>query len=287
MTRPLFADRWYGALPVDEVRWEIQNLYANLGGGGGGDPGPVSVAWGDITGVPADFPPEPHTHVVADVTDLAGLLPPGGSAGQVLTKNSATDFDTAWAALTGGVPTSRTITAGNGLSGGGDLSADVTLTLGTPSTLTTGTSNAVTATSHTHAVTFPVTGAGNGVTLSSGNIVLGTPSSITASSTNSVTASSHTHNIDWNTTQGTVGSYILGHIINTTVTYGSTYAGSSISPAGFLHGSTSGQLADGQVTAAQMERSGTTLAGTWRALGESDIANSQSRSRITLFVRIS
>lgn len=51
----------------------------------------------------------------------------------------------------------RVLTAGNGLTGGGDLSADRTLTLGTPSTLTTGTTNSVTATSHTHAVTFPVT----------------------------------------------------------------------------------------------------------------------------------
>ena len=51
----------------------------------------------------------------------------------------------------------RILTAGNGLTGGGDLSADRTFTLGTPSTLTTVTTNAVTATSHTHAVTFPVT----------------------------------------------------------------------------------------------------------------------------------
>jgi hypothetical protein len=51
-------------------------------------------------------------------------------------------------------PTSRNLTAGNGLSGGGDLSADRTFTLGTPSTLTSATTNAVTSTSHTHAITM-------------------------------------------------------------------------------------------------------------------------------------
>jgi hypothetical protein len=45
------------------------------------------------------------------------------------------------------------ITAGNGLSGGGALTASRTLTLGTPATVTSATTNAVTATSHTHALT--------------------------------------------------------------------------------------------------------------------------------------
>lgn len=56
----------------------------------------------------------------------------------------------------GATTNTRNIIAGNGLTGGGDLTADRTLTLGTPSTLTTATANAVTATSHTHAITFPV-----------------------------------------------------------------------------------------------------------------------------------
>ena len=50
------------------------------------------------------------------------------------------------------VPVERTITAGNGLSGGGPLTANRTLSLGTPSTLSGATSNNVTATSHTHAI---------------------------------------------------------------------------------------------------------------------------------------
>ena len=51
-----------------------------------------------------------------------------------------------------GVPTSRTLTTGNGLTGGGNLTANRTFTLGTPSTLTAATTNAVTAESHTHAI---------------------------------------------------------------------------------------------------------------------------------------
>lgn len=45
-----------------------------------------------------------------------------------------------------------TITAGNGLTGGGDLSDNRTITLGTPSTITDSSTNTVTADSHTHAI---------------------------------------------------------------------------------------------------------------------------------------
>lgn len=45
-----------------------------------------------------------------------------------------------------------TLTAGNGLTGGGNLSANRTLTLGTPSSINADSTNSVTATSHTHAI---------------------------------------------------------------------------------------------------------------------------------------
>lgn len=48
-----------------------------------------------------------------------------------------------------------TITAGAGLTGGGDLSENRTVTLGTPSTITGTTTNSVTADSHTHEIEFP------------------------------------------------------------------------------------------------------------------------------------
>jgi hypothetical protein len=44
----------------------------------------------------------------------------------------------------------KSVSAGNGLTGGGGLTASITVTLGTPSTTTVGTSNAVTGASHTH-----------------------------------------------------------------------------------------------------------------------------------------
>lgn len=48
----------------------------------------------------------------------------------------------------------RNLTAGNGLSGGGNLTADRTFTLGTPSAITNSTTNSVTSTSHTHTLGF-------------------------------------------------------------------------------------------------------------------------------------
>ena len=48
---------------------------------------------------------------------------------------------------------SRSVVAGNGLTGGGALSANRTLTLGTPSAITLSSTNSVAATSHTHAFT--------------------------------------------------------------------------------------------------------------------------------------
>ena len=45
---------------------------------------------------------------------------------------------------------SRSVIAGNGLSGGGALTSDSTVTLGTPSTVTASTANITTSTSHTH-----------------------------------------------------------------------------------------------------------------------------------------
>lgn len=63
------------------------------------------------------------------------------------------------------VENSLSITAGNGLSGGGDLSANRTLSLGTPGTLTNITKNSVSANSHTHAINMKVDSVTNRVTV--------------------------------------------------------------------------------------------------------------------------
>ena len=52
-----------GAIPIA--------LYGVEAGGEGGD---VEVAWADVTGKPTDFPPATHTHAVADVTGLQGII---------------------------------------------------------------------------------------------------------------------------------------------------------------------------------------------------------------------
>lgn len=60
----------------------------------------------------------------------------------------------------------KSILAGNGLTGGGLLDADRTITLGTPSTLNASTTNSVSGTTHTHAITTGNLIQGSNVTLS-------------------------------------------------------------------------------------------------------------------------
>lgn len=60
-------------------------------------------------------------------------MPTGGTTGQYIKKNSNANYDytfgTPTASEVGAVPTSRQVVAGTGLSGGGDLSADRTLSV--------------------------------------------------------------------------------------------------------------------------------------------------------------
>lgn len=78
----------------------------------------------------------------------------GNAVGDFVTANSTGVLSrrTATQALSdmGGVSSSRNIVAGNGLTGGGTLASDVTLTIGTPGSITATSTNEVTATSHTH-----------------------------------------------------------------------------------------------------------------------------------------
>jgi len=76
-----------------------------------------------------------------------------GSTTNSVTASSHTHAINLSASDVGAPPTSRSITAGNGLSGGGDLSANRTITLGTPGAITATSTNSVSATSHTHAIT--------------------------------------------------------------------------------------------------------------------------------------
>ena len=95
------------------------------------------------------------------------------------------------------------------------------ITLGTPSTCTNATSNAVTTTTHTHAVSGFATGAGSasgantvdvtlatnsGLSFGSGQTLLtvGTPTTLDATTTNSVTTNTHAHAVTTGTTASTL-----------------------------------------------------------------------------------
>lgn len=185
------------------------------------------------------------------------------------------------------VTNARLITAGNGLTGGGALTADRTITMGTPGTITGATANAVTTTSHTHALTLAsgdVTGAlgytpvnptrtltaGNGLTgggdLSANrSFVLGTPSSIDNSTTNAVTTTSHTHALGFVAAEVYTGTgagdtaFPLGHTILVYNT-GNVARNASIAPA------LATDVSHFYRTVGQTN-AGTGLSGTWRVRG--------------------
>ena len=69
--------------------------------------------------------------------------------------------------------TGVSITAGNGLTGGGTIAATRTITMGTPGTLTNATSNGVTATSHTHGITNGLVSGAQGVSVTGSRYVIG------------------------------------------------------------------------------------------------------------------
>lgn len=215
------------------------------GGGGGGDIDKLD-SWANYTSAKADYY-VPSSLLVPFRSDtlsrLASLEAGGGGgsdveisvtgsgnavtgvskSGNTLTFAKGSTFALS-SALSGYVPTTRTITAGNGLTGGGALSANRTLTLGTPSSITLSSTNSVATSSHTHSlalggtasqylngatalVTIPTITAGNGLSgggqlTASRTLSLGTPSTLTNATTNDVTTSSHTHAI----TTTTVGA---------------------------------------------------------------------------------
>ena len=106
------------------------------GGGGGGSGGaPTNASYLTLAA---------HPEISAERVLTPGDGLQGTDAGANSTYTLAVD--------TSVVRTSRQVLAGNGLSGGGALNADVTLSLTTPGTLTVSTSNA-SAGNHTHAIT--------------------------------------------------------------------------------------------------------------------------------------
>ncbi len=140
------------------------------------------------------------------------------------------------------------ITAGNGLTGGGALSASRTLALGTPGSCSTSTTNRVTSTSHTHAIT-------------------------------GVAAASHTHSYQPIPTSYTlpVGTLMYMQITNTSsVADGGTISGSSLRPVNV-------QIDSSGVTAVS---TCTAQAGTWKNISGRAFNSASSPKKYSgLFVR--
>tara|TARA_R110001632_G_scaffold4768_7_gene19678 strand:- start:19100 stop:21406 length:2307 start_codon:yes stop_codon:yes gene_type:complete len=89
------------------------------------------------------------------------------------------------------------------------------------------------------------------------------------------------------TTYGAVGTYLMGYRLGAGITDGTTYAGSTLQPMGFLYGSSTAVGNDGFRGSTWYTKGGSALSGTWRAMGRSNINNGATYERWTLFVRIS
>lgn len=155
----------------------------------------------------------PNTRTVTAGTGLTG----GGELSSNVTLNVSYGTAAGTAAqgndsrIVNAVPNTRTITAGNGLTGGGALSANQTITLGTPGTLTNSTTNAVTTTSHTHAISLsaadvgaPPTSrsiiAGNGLT---GGGTLAADRTLSVGAGTGITVAATTVSVNYGTTSTT------------------------------------------------------------------------------------
>lgn len=148
-----------GGYPVGTILQDNNgvNLYRNVLENNTSDfnvlPGSIGVSWIWLTG---------QTRSIVAGTGLVGGGKPAtadvylnmGTPGtcSAATTNAAT-ADSHTHALT--LPDPGWVTAGNGLTGGGDLPGNVTLNMGTPGTVSLTTTNSVSTDSHTHGLSIP------------------------------------------------------------------------------------------------------------------------------------
>jgi hypothetical protein len=85
-------------------------------------------------------------------TKLATIATAGKIADSALPATITSSITGNAATATTATNCSRSVVAGNGITGGGALTANQTITLGTPGSVTGSSTNAVTASSHTHAI---------------------------------------------------------------------------------------------------------------------------------------
>jgi hypothetical protein len=84
---------------------------------------------------------------------------------------------------------------------------------------------------------------------------------------------------------GAVGTYAMVYVASTGFAEGATFAGSSLSPAGFYI-DTSG-ISNDSYSSVDLTRGGSALSGTWRMMGRSNKDSSNSRVRANIALRIS
>lgn len=171
----------------------------------------AGITWTNADGVAGN-----PTPVLAN--DLAALeaLSSTGYARRTGTDAWSVSATIPFADLTGVAPSARNLTAGAGLTGGGDLSADRTFTVGAGTGITVNADDVALDTSSTRNTdhtgvtltagagltgggdisvnrTFTI-GAGNGITVNADDVALTTPGTLTVSTSNS-SSGNHTHAI--------------------------------------------------------------------------------------------
>jgi hypothetical protein len=138
-----------------------RTIFSGLGLSGGGDLSAnrtLSVDFQDMINLTLDVGTPGNSRLMGyDTTGGSGKVSVASLVG--------------WASL---VQSNRQITAGGGLTGGGDLSADRALVLGTPSNIGNSTTNNVTGTSHTHGLDATYAVVYTGSTQNNTNFPLGT-----------------------------------------------------------------------------------------------------------------
>jgi hypothetical protein len=195
--------------------------------------------------------------------------------------DGGTGASTAAAARTnlGAAASAITLTAGNGLTGGGDLTANRTFSVGGDDGInvsSTGVSVDSTVVRTTRTITAGNGLSGGGTLAGDRTINMGTPSSITATSINEVTATSHTHAI----TNATIRTLTA----ESSVSAVGTYLAAKTDPAAST--STGATRAGSSIVSTNFAGSiGTTQSGTWRAMGLTSTTSSATSA--TLFLRIS
>lgn len=205
-------------------------------------------------------------YVVEDARKVANAVLAGASGGSVsgvtdhgaLTGLSDDDHPQYLTPVRGDaryITVARTLTAGAGLTGGGDLSADRTFTVGAGYGITVNADDVALASSAagaglTYTTGVLAVGAGAGLTVNADDVALTTPGTLTVSSTNTATGS-HTHAITASSNPGQAAALLKSGSNGELTLYNGFFTQGAQSAATFASGfAGSGWRADYGITTA-------------------------------------